>query len=258
MFPNILLPVTSTYLWRPKVESDFTVDFYSVFSGTLMTAASSYTDFDYKKNSYLFLHGSSIYLLFYFMKLPSFLWWYITVLQLSEDSSSLAAKAVESTGKDMASGGRWWSLSADYRKIETCTRCLFRWLKVRLMSRHPKWSLCLFCFPGLTKHIHGAGHSQHKPPRVVSLCHEGSDSPTTETQLLVVSFQLGREVCIWCDSRQQKSPAMLQKCVRNNLTPWCPWISWFPVALFQQTADVGWHCSSSGLRTQLSSAPFFP
>lgn len=69
------------------------------------------------------------------------------------DNSSLAATAVESSGKNMASGGRWWSPSADYRKIETSTRCLFRWLEVRFIFRHPKWSLCLFCFPGVAKHI---------------------------------------------------------------------------------------------------------
>lgn len=60
---------------------------------------------------------------------------------------------MESIGKDVTSEGRWWSLYADYRMIETCTRCCFRWLKVRLISRHPKWSLCLFRFPGLPKHI---------------------------------------------------------------------------------------------------------
>lgn len=31
MLPNILLSVTSTYLRRPKVKPDFTVDFYSIF-----------------------------------------------------------------------------------------------------------------------------------------------------------------------------------------------------------------------------------
>lgn len=63
--------------------------------------------FDHKKISDLFLHGPFTYLYLYFMKLLSSLLWYITVLHLSEDSSSLAATAVASTGKDMASGERW-------------------------------------------------------------------------------------------------------------------------------------------------------
>lgn len=67
--------------------------------------------------------------------------------------------------------------------------------------------------------FNGAGNSQHKPPKVGSLCHEGSDPPTTETLFLVVSLELWREVCIFCDSSWKKSPAMLQKCVRDNLTP---------------------------------------
>jgi len=46
------------------------------------------------------------------------------MLPLSEGSSPLAATAVECTGEDSASGGRWWSLSADYRRFETYTRCL--------------------------------------------------------------------------------------------------------------------------------------
>lgn len=109
--------------------------------------------FDHKQNSDIFLHSPSIYLYFYFMKLLSSPLWYITMLQLSDDSSTLAATAVESPGKDMASGERWWTLSTDCRMTETYTRCLFRWLKVRLISRHPKWSLCLFFFSGLPKYI---------------------------------------------------------------------------------------------------------
>lgn len=61
MFPNILLSVTSTYLWRPKVEDS--VDFYNIFSGILWLQ-NLHMYFDHKKNSDLFLYGSSIYLYF--------------------------------------------------------------------------------------------------------------------------------------------------------------------------------------------------
>lgn len=58
-----------------------------------------------------------------------------------------------SCGEHREGYGKWWSLLADHRMIETCTRCLFRWLKVRLISRHSKCSLCLFSFPGMPKHV---------------------------------------------------------------------------------------------------------
>lgn len=157
----------------------------------------------------------------------------------------------------MASGGRWWSLSADYRMIKTCTRCLFRWLKVRLISRHPKWSLCLFCFPGLPKHSSWSWKFTAQTTKGGQSVPWRLSPPTRETLFLVVSLELWREVCIFCDSSWKKSPAMLQKCVRDNLTPWYTGTSWFPLALFQQTADVGWHGSSSGLRTHLTKQSTF-
>lgn len=208
--------------------------------------------FDHRKNSDLFLHGSSIYSYFCFMKLPSSLWWYITVLQLSEYSSSLAATAVESTGKDMASGGRWWSLSADYRMTETCTGCLFRWLKVRLISRYPRWSLLSLLFPRTAK-AHSMELEIHSTNfRGWGVCAMKARIPLPQMLLLVVSLKLGREVCIWCDSSQQKRPAALQKLCERQSDPLMYGGFMVPLALFQQTADVGWHCSSSGLRTHLT------
>lgn len=70
--------------------------------------------------------------------------------------------------------------------------------------------------------FHGAGNTQHQPPRMGSLCHEGSFPPTTGTLLLAVSLELGREDFICCHSNQQKRPAVLQKLTEKQSDPLRP------------------------------------